>query len=159
MLDKAKGMLSELKDLAAKSENVIMESRKVFGEINGIQPVIGEEIISSLEDWILVLQNKLFSGAIKAVKVGALKLEKECFLKLESEREGYNVNSRALNEWVDLKGQFKALLAKAEVLESKGLLMDDSLNELIGMTNTALHANPVKLEVCRELVKKFRLSL
>jgi hypothetical protein len=106
-----------------------------------------------------VLENKLTEGALKAIKVGLSKLEKECSLKLDRIRESYEDNSRAYNEWLDLKGQFQALLAKAEVLRARGLLMDNSLNGLIEATKAALYSNPVNLDACRQLVRKFKLSL
>lgn len=157
--ERVRGILCELKELVVKSNHIITESQLIFDVVETARPVISEEILKSLEDWLLVLENKLAEGALKAVKIGISKLEKECTLKLERERESYELNSKAYNEWLDLKGQFKALLAKADILKTRGLLIDNSLNALIENTNAALHANPVDLDICRQLVKKFKSSL
>jgi chromosome segregation ATPase len=157
--DRVRAILCELKELATKSKDAIIKSREVFSNTESDRPVISEEVLKSLQDWLGVLEMKLTEGALKAVKIGVSKLEEECSQKLERERESYEVNSRAYNEWLDLKGQFKAMLAKAEILKSRGLLIDNSLNELIENTNTALHGNPVNLDDCRQFIKKFKLSL
>jgi prefoldin subunit 5 len=154
-----RGMLSELGELNAKSKTAVIESRKVFGDTVISKPVISDEVLESLKDWLRVLESKLSEGSLKAVKVGASNLEKECSAKLQAERDNYNFNSRVYNEWLDLKGEFKALLAKADVLRMRVLLIDGSLDELIEKTDAALHSNPVNMESCRQLVKRMRLSL
>lgn len=157
--DRVGTMLCELKELATKSKDAIIKSREIFSDIESIRPAISDEVLKSLQDWLGVLKNKLTEGALKAVKIGVSKLEEECYQKLERERENYKISSKAYNEWLDLEGQFKAMLAKADILKARGLLIDNSLNELIENTNTALHSNPVNLNDCRQFIKKFRLSL
>jgi hypothetical protein len=157
--DHVKIMLSELKELAVKAKEAAAESEEVFGSAGNLRPVINGEIIKSLEEWLQVLENKLSEGSLKAVKVGLSKLEQECSEKLEKERDNYSYNFRAYNEWLDLKGQFKALIAKSEVLRSKGLLVDGSLDVLIEKTHAALYGNPVDLDICRQLVRKLGVSL
>lgn len=152
-------MLGELNELSIKSKNAISKSKELFGDMGPSIPAISEKVIKSLEDWLIILEGKLEEGAIKAVEVGASKLEKECTLKLQSEREACESNARAYNEWLDLKGEFRALIAKAEVLKTRGMIMDNSLNGLIEKTNAALYGNPVDLDKCRQLVRKFKLSL
>lgn len=157
--NRIRSMLVELNELGIKSKDEIEKSRTTFGDIKMVNTVISNEVLKSLRDWLLVLENKLTEGALQAVKVGVSKLEKECSLKLDRERESYEGNSRAYKEWLDLKGQFQALLAKEEVLRARGLLVDASLNALIEATKAALYSNPVNLDACRQLVKKFKLSL
>lgn len=156
---KVRNMLSELVDLTSRSKLAASESRRIFGESVASKPVISEEVIKSLYEWLKVLESKLCGGHLSAVKIGASKLEKECSLKLECERKNYEAIGRDYNEWLDLKGQFKALLVKAEVLKAKGLLVEDSLEELINDTNAVLYAVPVDLENCREMVRRFEMNL
>jgi prefoldin subunit 5 len=158
-INKVRGMLSDLKDLAAKSRDAIVKSEKIFGSRQTTKPVIGDEILSSLQDWLRVLENKLSEGNISAVKIGVSKLEQECSIKLSVERENYYDISKDYNEWLDLKGQFKAMCSKADVLKAKGLLSNNFLNEQIQITQAALYANLVNLDKCRQLVRKFEGNL
>jgi prefoldin subunit 5 len=158
-INKVRSMLSDLKDLAAKSRDVSVKSEKIFGSRQTTKPVIGDEILSSLQDWLRVLENKLSEGNISAVKIGVSKLEQECSIKLSVERENYYDISKDYNEWLDLKGQFKAMCSKADVLKAKGLLSNNFLNEQIQITQAALYANLVNLDKCRRLVRKFEGNL
>lgn len=158
-LSRIKEMLSEMSNLSEKSKHTITEARKVFGATKNIYPTISIEVLLSLQDWLSVLEDKLALGNLKAVAVGAAKLENECLLKLNLERENYIYNSREYNEWLDLKGQFKALSAKLEVLKAKGVLFNPTLNEIIRETELALYANLVDLDKCRILVRKFEQNL
>ncbi len=158
-INKVRSMLSNLKDLAAKSRDAIVKSEKIFGNRQTTKPVIGDEILSSLQDWLRVLENKLSEGYINAVKIGVSKLEQECSVKLNEEKENYYELSKDYNDWLDLKGQFKAMRAKADALKAKGLLSDNFLNDQIEITQAALYANLVNLDKCRQLVRKFEVNL
>ena len=158
-LETISAILSELSALAARSRNALTESRRIFGIQKDERPVIEEQIVESLKDWHKTLQNKFKEGAVKAVKIGAAKLEREALDKLQRETENYNYNSRLYNEWLDLKGQFSALTAKADVLKTRGQLFSSSVNDLIIQTAAVMNAFPVNFEYCKELVKKISLSL
>lgn len=166
-LNKVKNMLIELKELALKSKEAILKSEEVFGNKKTIKPVIDDNILNSLQDWLQVLERNLCEGHLNAVKIGVCKLEEECSLKLKLERENYYENTKDYKDLLDLRGQFKALCAKAEVLSAKGMLRDGSLNMLrdgslniqINIVNAALYANIVDLGKCKELVRKFELTL
>jgi hypothetical protein len=158
-LKRISGMLSELNELAEKSKDAIANSQKIFGYKFSTKPVASEDVLKSLQEWLIVLEGRLAEGHLNAVKIGASRLEQECSLKLKVEKENYYENSKDFNEWLDLKGHFKALRAKAEALKAKGLVLGDSLNEQIENTEAALYANIVDLNICRQLVRKFELSL
>ena len=157
--NKVRTMLSELKELREKSISAVSESNKIFKNNKNLKPVISEEVLNSLEDWLTVLEGKLKEGAIKAVKVGALKLEQECSLKLEVERENYYINSKDYNEWLDLKGEFNALMAKAAILKAKGRCPGSLQDELVEKTRAELYASKVDLDRCRQLVRNFELTM
>lgn len=158
-LKKVKNMLLELKELVLKSKEAIAKSQEVFGDKKTIKPVIDDNILNSLEDWLQVLERNLCEGHLNAVKIGICKLEEECFLRLKLERENYYENTKDYNDLLDLRGQFKALCAKAEVLAIKGLIKDNSINEVINIVKAALYANIVDLDKCKDLVGKFELIL
>lgn len=156
---KVRSMLSELKEVREKSKSIVRESNKIFDLYENVKPIISEEVLNSLEDWLMVLENKLNEGIIKAVKVGVLKLEQECNFKLELERENYYINSKNYMEWLDLKGEFKALVAKFIILKAKGRYLGSVQDELIENTRAALYASKVDLGRCRKLVRNLELTM
>lgn len=159
MLNHARKMLCEIEELAHKSETAINESKRLFGSSYHAKPVICGEVLKSLQDWLYILEDKLSKGFLRAAKVGAQKLESECAQKLETEKENYNYNGKCYNDWMDLKGEFKALLAKLNGLKSKGQLFDGSLEELTGRIQKALYADSVNLMECRQLIERLRTTL
>jgi hypothetical protein len=156
---KVKNMLSELRDLSDKSKEAITRSQKIFGATQELKYGIDMVVIESLQDWLKILQNKLSEGNLAAVKVGLSKLVQECSEKLENERENYNIINKAYNEWLDLKGHFKALCAKADILKVKGLLSNNTLDEIIESTKAVLYSNQINLDNCRAMIRKIELSL
>ncbi|MDP4089706.1 MAG: hypothetical protein Q8930_10615 [Bacillota bacterium] len=158
-LERVREMLSELRELSRKSEIYLKETQKIFGTSAGGRPIIGDKIILSLEDWLKVLEERLSRGEAKAVSVGLTKLELECTYKLEIQRENFKDNYGKYTEWLDLKGQFKALLAKSAALQAKGLLREVSIGSLVEEVKNAVYAFPVNLENCRDRVGKFDLTL
>lgn len=152
-------MIFELRDLASKSKEAIEMSQKLFGSRKPVKPFIGEDIIKSLEDWLSVLKRKLNEGQLKAVKIGVSNLEKECSLKLKLQKESCDENSKDYKDWLDLKGQFKALCVKAEALAAKGQLQNRNLNKQISNIKAALFASIVDLDKCKQLVRNFEVTL
>jgi len=158
-LNRANSMLCEIEDIAKKFEEAAIVSQKVFGVANSAKASISKDVLKSLQDWLHVLQNKLSEGSLNAAKIGAVRLEQECILKLDKERESYYNSSKDYNEWQDLKGQFKALLAKMDGLKLRGLLFDSSIDVLVENIQKSLYADNVNLNSCRQLIEKFYLSL
>jgi hypothetical protein len=152
-------MILEIRHFAIKSKKAVEMSRKLFRSVKVVKPIVEEEIIKSLLDWLSLLEKKLSEGQLKAVKIGVSNLEKECLLKLNLEKDSYYENSKDYNDWLDLKGQFKALCAKAEALSIKGQLGNISVNEQISITKAALYSTIVDLDKCRQLVRKFEVTL
>lgn len=156
---KVNNMLSELRDLSDKSKEAITRSQKIFGATQELRHGIDMAVIESLQDWLKILQNKLSEGNLAAVKVGISKLVQECSEKLENERENYNINNKAYNEWLDLKGHFKALCAKADILKAKGLLSNNTIDEIMENTKAVLYSSQINLDNCRAMIRKIELSL
>jgi Chorismate synthase len=158
-LNQASEMLSEMEDLIDKAKNAGAESQKIFTSVRNVELGLGEDVLKSLKDWLSILKSKLAEGSLNAAKIGAQRLKQECSSKLEIEKENYNDISRDYNEWLDLKGEFKALLAKLGALRVRGLLYDNSIDLLTEDLQESLYAEKVNLCRCRELIQKFRLSL
>lgn len=90
-LNKIENLLAELTILASKSKNVIDRSSKLFNYKKNIKPIISDEVLKSLKDWLQLLKNKLCYKNLAAIKIGTIKLEKECLNKLKIERENYTL--------------------------------------------------------------------
>jgi hypothetical protein len=127
--------------------------------VKDLRPSIGQEVLVSLKDWLSTLRGKLSEGSLNAAKIGAQRLENECISKLNLEKENYYINSRDYNEWLDLKGEFKALNAKLDALRVRGLSFDNSVGVLAEDLHKSLYAEIVNLNSCRQLIERFRLSL
>jgi hypothetical protein len=158
-IKRSEDMLAELKDLLIKSEKAALESQKVFGKDKDLKPVTGQDVIESLKDWAGILKSKLSEGGLNAAKIGAQRLEHECILKLNAEKENYNIISRGYNEWLDLKGEFKSLLAKLNALKMRGISFDNSIDVLAEDLQKTLYADIVDLNSCRQLIERFRMSV
>jgi hypothetical protein len=158
-LNRANDMLCEIEDLARKSEQALIESQKIFGTAISSRTAVSTEVLKSLKDWLGVLKSKLTEGYLNAAKVGAKKLENECALKLDLEKENYFNISRDYNELQDLRGIFKALLAKLGGLKARGTSFDKSLDDLIENIRISLYAESVNLSRCRQLIDMLHSSL
>lgn len=90
-LNKIENLVAELAILAAKSQNAINQSTKLFNYKKNVKPIISDEVLKSLEDWLQLLKDKLCYKNLAAIKIGTIKLEKECLNKLKIERENYNL--------------------------------------------------------------------
>lgn len=159
MLESAEGMLREIEDLSKKSEDAVQKSLKIFGTATSVLPVADERTMLSLWDWLHVLQGKLSEGSVSAAKIGAQRLENECTLKLNGARENYCSNCRDYNEWIDLKGEFKALLAKLAGLKARGIKFDSYVDALADEIQSSLNGDCVNLIGCRELIERFYSNL
>lgn len=71
MLSRAEGMILKMEDLSRKSADAVQKSREIFGTAVNANPAVGEDEITSLKDWLHILQNKLSEGSLSAAKIGA----------------------------------------------------------------------------------------
>lgn len=157
-LSRSAAILKEIEDVAVKSENAVLESKRLFGEAFTGKPVIGRDVLKSLWDWLNILQNKLSEGSLNAARVGALRLFKECTLKLDAEKQNYYENCKDYNEYQDLKGLFQALMVKLNGLKARGLLYSH-LDTLVSDIQDELNKDKVSLINCRQLIGRFQQSL
>lgn len=159
ILNSVRNMISEIEETSEKSRDAVSESMKIFDSYNAPKPVIGIDVLDSLRDWLDVLQNKLSAGGLNAAKIGAQKLMRECISKLETEKKNYEFNTRDYNELMDIKGEFKALLAKYQGLKSRGIVFENSIEILIQDIESSLYSDKVNLKNCKGLLGKFHMSL
>jgi hypothetical protein len=158
-LERARSIVSELKELSARSAAAIEEAREKIRQPEGLVLPISEEAISSLSAWLDSLEGNAAAGHYGAVKVGMAKWQAESQIRLTAEREGYTKNRAALDERAELKGSFKALCVKAEALKAKGVSLGDTLLGLALEAENILNTIPFDLKMGRRAVEAYESAL
>ena len=158
-LDQAKSLLAELEDLVARSNAAIDETRKKIADPIGLVNPMGDGAIESMQAWIHTLTETLNGGRYDAGKVGISKLMQTCNERLAAERSNYAKNCAFLDEMADLKGRFKALCVKAQMVQRKEPACGNSINELAGQMKHVLDAYPFDLPGARRMVGLFEAAL
>jgi hypothetical protein len=158
-LERARAMVSELRELSARSVAAIEETKEKIQHPEGLVLPISEEAIASLSAWLDSLEGNASAGRYCAVKVGITKLQTECESRLMAERESYTKNRAALDERAELKGSFKAFYAKAEALRAKGMPLGDTLLGLALEAEHILNTVPFDLKMGRRAVEAYESAL
>jgi len=158
-IERARAMVSELRDLSARSAAAIEEARVKIRQPEGLVAPISEEAIASLSAWLDSLEGNAAAGHHSAVKVGMAKWQAESEIRLTAEREGYTKNRAALDERAELKGSFKALCVKAEALKAKGVPLGDTILGLALEAEHILHTIPFDLKSGRRAVEAYESAL
>ncbi len=158
-LERARSLVTELRELSARSTAAIEETKKRILQPEGLMlPISGEEV-TSLAAWLDSLEGNAAEGRYGAVKVGLTKWVAESELRLTAEREAYAKNQAALDEIAELKGIFKALCAKAAALKAKGVSLSDSLRETADEAENILKTSPFDLKLGRCAVQAYESAL
>lgn len=158
-LEGAKALVAELKDLVARSRAAIDETIKVVAEPAALANPMNDAAIESMEAWVRTLTETLNGGRYDAGKVGVSKLVQTCNERLAAERSNYAKNRALLDEMADLKGRYKALCVKAQVLQSKEPGCSGSIEELTGKVKRVLDARPFDVVDARKVVGLFEAAL
>ncbi len=158
-LEGAKALLAELKDLVARSSAAINETRKLIAAPIGLVNPMSDAAIESMEAWVHTLTETLNAGRYDAGKVGISKLVQTCNERLSTERGTYAKNRAFLDEMADLKGRYKALCVKAQVLQCKEPACDSSIRELADQVKHVLDARPFDVLDARQMVGVFEATL
>jgi|GEM_PF-1903519 len=151
-------MVKKLGDLVLGSKQAITETQEKILQPEGLIAPMDQEIVESLQGWLTTLVDTAKAGRYRAVQIGFGKWAQECKAHLASEENNYKSNRFALEERADLKGRFKALSVKAQVLKSKGLV-GDSLEKLSAEAQQVLAAQPFDINAGRRMVGAFEATL
>jgi hypothetical protein len=149
----------ELKDIVARSNAAILETRQKIAAPEGLMTPMSDAAIESMQAWVYTLEETLNAGRFDAGKVGVSKLMQECNARLAIERSSYAANRALLDEMEDLKGRYKALCVKAEVLQCKEPACGESIRELAGQAKHILDTYPFNLRDARQIVGVFETTL
>ena len=157
LLKKATALWEELNKTVTLSKTSIEETvQNIFKPGNLIAP-ISDEKIKCLQAWLETLQKTIHSGKLSAAKVGLKKWIEECAAYLQHEQSNYKINNALLEEREELKGQYKALYAKAEKLKREGLMQDTA--NLFQQCQQILYTNPCDVFAGRQVIQKIKLAL
>lgn len=158
-LARGKVAIAELRDLIARSEAAFTEAQEKLADPQELTPPAGDEIVSSLDDWLRTLEQNAAAGRFAAVKVGMAKWEQTCSERLEAERASYARNTAGLDERTELRGRYRALCAKADALRSRGVALGDAAEAARRQGTSVLDAVPFDLHAGRRVVEALEAAL
>jgi hypothetical protein len=158
-LGRGKAALTELRDLARRSEAAFKEARETIADPAGLVPPTGGEAVETLANWLASLERNAASGRFAAVKVGMAKWERMCSDRLEKERATCARNSAVLDERIELRGRFTALCAKADALRRRGVAIGEAAEAAARQGAPVLDAMPFDLPAARRIVEALAAAL
>jgi hypothetical protein len=115
--------------------------------------------MASLAEWLRTLEQNSADGRFAAVKVGMVKWESECNDQLNKARASYDHNHALLDERADLKGRFKAVSAKADILRRRGVVFGEAVEAAENSARSVLDAVPFDIRTGRRLVEAFEAAV
>jgi predicted nucleic acid-binding Zn-ribbon protein len=155
-IERGKGALKELRDTIARSRAAFNEAQTtILPPVSLISPA-SDEAVDSLDSWLQTLAQNVSAGRFDAVRIGITRWEQAYNDLLQKEQAGYEQNNAELAERIELRGRFNALCAKANILRSRGLILDRAVEE---QTRAILDAVPFDVQTGRRLVKTFEAAL
>src|SRR5690242_6016008 len=158
-LARGKVAIAELGDLIARSKAAFAEAHETLADPEGLLPPAGDDVVSSLDDWLRTLEQNTAAGRFAAVKVGMAKWEQACNERLEAARATCARNSAGLDERTELRGRYRALCAKADALRSRGVALGDAAEAACGQGKSVLDAIPFDLRAGRRVVEALEAAL
>lgn len=151
--------IAELRDLVTRSAAAFAEAQEKLADLEGLMPPAGDEVVSSLDDWLRTLEQNATAGRFAAVKVGMAKWEQACNERLEAARASCVRNRAGLDERTELRGRYRALCAKADALRRRGVALGDAEEAACGQGKSVLDAIPFDLRAARRVVGALEAAL
>ena len=156
---RGKTALAELQDLIVRSAAASAEARQTIGPPEELAPPAGDKAMASLTEWLRSLEQNSTEGRFAAVKVGMVKWEREVNDQLNAARASYDHNRGLLDERDELKGRFKALSAKADILRSRGVVFGEGVEAASSQASGVIDAVPFDIRTGRRLVEAFEAAV
>jgi hypothetical protein len=151
--------LVELQDLMVRSTAALAEARQTIAPPDELALFGADDAAASLAQWLTTLQQNFTEGRFAAVKVGMVKWEREYNDKLNAARASYDHNQALLDERAELKGRFKAISAKADILRSRGVVFGEAVEAASRQARSVLDAIPFDIRTGRRLVEAFEAAV
>jgi hypothetical protein len=158
-VERGKTALAELQDLAARSAVAFVEARQTIAPPEELALPREDNAVASLAEWLKTLEQNSADGRFAAVKVGMVKWERECNDQLTAARASYDHNRALLDERAELKGRFKAISAKADILRSRGVVFGEAVAAASSQAKSVLDAVPFDIRAGRRLVEAFEAAV
>jgi hypothetical protein len=151
--------LAELQDLVVRSAAALAEARQTIAPPDELALLGADDAAAFLAQWLKTLQQNFAEGRFAAVKVGMVKWEREYNDKLNAARASYDHNQALLDERAELKGRFKAISAKADILRSRGVVFGEAVEAASRQARSVLDAIPFDIRTGRRLVEAFEAAV
>jgi hypothetical protein len=158
-VERGKTALAELQDLTARSAAAFDEARQTIAPPEELALPGGDTAVTSLAEWLRSLEQNSADGRFAAVKVGMVKWERECNNQLNATRARVDHNRALLDERAELKGRFKAISAKADILRSRGVVFGEAVAAASSQAKSVLDAIPLDIRAGRRLVEEFEAAV
>lgn len=158
-VERGKTALAELQDLVVRSAAAFVEARRTIAPPEELALLGGDNAVTSLAEWLRTLEQNSADRRFAAVKVGMVKWERECNDRLNAAQASYDHNRALLDERVELKGRFKAISAKADILRSRGVVFGEAVEAASSQAKTVLDAVPFDIRTGRRLVEAFEAAV
>jgi hypothetical protein len=88
-----------------------------------------------------------------------VKWERACNDQLNAARASFDHNRALLDEAAELKGRFKAISAKADILRSRGVVFGEAVEAAERRARSVLDAVPFDIRDGRRLVEGFEVAV
>ncbi len=158
-VERGKKALAELQEVALRSTAAFVEARQTIAAPEELAQPEGDTATASLAEWLRTLEQNSADGRFAAVKVGMVKWERECNDQLNAARASVDRNRALLDERVELKGRFKAMSAKADILRRRGVVVGEAVEAASSQASSVLDAIPFDIRAGRRLVEAFEAAV
>ena len=142
-----------------RSAAAFVEARQTIAAPEELAQPEGDTATASLAEWLRTLEQNSADGRFAAVKVGMVKWERECNDQLNAARASVDRNRALLDERVELKGRFKAMSAKADILRRRGVVVGEAVEAASSQASGVLDAIPFDIRAGRRLVEAFEAAV
>jgi len=158
-IERGKAMLIELRDLLVRSRAAFTEARETLAYPESLVTPSDDGARESLAIWLQTLEQNAAVGNFAAVKVGMAKWEQKCSDLLNDVRTSYAHNTAGLDERAELRGRFKALCAKADILRGRGVVLGQTVDTLSRQAKDVLDTIPFDNQAGRRVVASFEAAV
>lgn len=152
--------LAQLENLLQERGELEVESAQVFGvEMRSSDPEVCPEHMADLKVWMVNLERHLAEHRWLAVLTGLGHLEEVVCARVAAAKRDKTASGAGLEDFSDLKGRFKALKMKAQVMLGRELVGRSELEELESFIAEGFRVHPVRLALLKQRIAEYEERL
>lgn len=160
-LQRARELLADLKQLQTEATATVAEFHAKILEPTAVLPVLSEDTIAVLAQWLERLQTKAAEGrsnasTLNAVATGLGNWQKQAESAIATVESAIAIGQHHLQLRQELRGRLDALKAKAF---AKGKAEDPELSDLADRAKQLLYSRPTPMNQAVELVSTYERQL